>query len=570
MPLRAAFFDFDLTLSTIHVFNSLSSGASSVPPPYAKTERGQLARIAELDQTPQYRGQGGFAMVIFGGPGRVQQLQQMLSQARASGVQCFVCTKGLVGPVRKCLDQVGLLQFFSKVYGNIGDTYGATDYDRSATVLPADARFMGTPDSALVGSKQQLIGNYMRQYGLQPSECVFLDDTPDEVKSLQGVCATIQVNPQGLSQKEFTEFGRMAAAAPLAPQPMAAPTYQPPPPMPAKPPPAPALPMQQTAPAVTSTYTPPPMQQIASVTNTSYAPPTSWPATTSYVPPLPQPATSSYVPSPPQQTTSSYVSSPPQQTTSSYVPSPPQKTTSSYVSSPLPASHVTSHQQPSAQSSMPPMFQSIVSMFQPEVVPQPSKQSMTTPTNVTQSVGIPTATYTGQSTPMPPPLGAPMMTMPNSGVGAAVHETLSYMPPVQPMPLMQPMQTKGTQRYEPLAMQTSSRPVQPMPLMQPMQTMGTMQPMQTSFVAMPTYTRQPSLSETPFPFTAGTAGQEWNTSERQQEKTMSPPPSVAKPVNVATSDSSDDDFDDDSGDESRKRQQRRKKKKKNRDGCFCQ
>lgn len=31
---------------------------------------------------------------------------------------------GLVGPIQKMLDQLGLLRYFSEVYGNIGDAYG--------------------------------------------------------------------------------------------------------------------------------------------------------------------------------------------------------------------------------------------------------------------------------------------------------------------------------------------------------------------------------------------------------------------------------------------------------------
>ena len=29
-----------------------------------------------------------------------------------------------MGPIQKLLDQLGLLRYFSEVYGNIGDTYG--------------------------------------------------------------------------------------------------------------------------------------------------------------------------------------------------------------------------------------------------------------------------------------------------------------------------------------------------------------------------------------------------------------------------------------------------------------
>lgn len=46
--LHLAIFDFDLTLSAVHVYYALSGGDSGmpVPPPYARSERGQLAKVA--------------------------------------------------------------------------------------------------------------------------------------------------------------------------------------------------------------------------------------------------------------------------------------------------------------------------------------------------------------------------------------------------------------------------------------------------------------------------------------------------------------------------------------------
>ena len=40
-------------------------------PPFAKTDRGQLARLAEMDARPEFQALGGFSLAAFGGRGRV-------------------------------------------------------------------------------------------------------------------------------------------------------------------------------------------------------------------------------------------------------------------------------------------------------------------------------------------------------------------------------------------------------------------------------------------------------------------------------------------------------------------
>lgn len=155
MTLQLVVFDFDLTLSSVHIFNAVAGmGAlqkgtwklaashfevdrcepsiAEIPfatPPFAKTERGQLARLAEMDARPEFQALGGFALAAFGGRGRVGQLNSLLTELRQRGVECIICTRGLVGPVRRCLEQLGMLGFFTKVYGNIGAHYGTTEYD---------------------------------------------------------------------------------------------------------------------------------------------------------------------------------------------------------------------------------------------------------------------------------------------------------------------------------------------------------------------------------------------------------------------------------------------------------
>jgi len=217
MFLRLAVFDFDLTLSSVHVFNTLAGGNVShgfaIPPPYAKTERGQLALLADIDARPEYRSQGGFALGSFGGEERVGHIAALLDEFGRTGIECIICTRGLVGPVRKCLEKLGLTRYFTKVYGNIGATYGATEYDlRLPPASGNDSRFLGGPELAGWGSKQQLISRCMRERNLSASDALFIDDDPSEVKSLLGVCVTVQVqSTRGIAQWEFDSLRAWAS-----------------------------------------------------------------------------------------------------------------------------------------------------------------------------------------------------------------------------------------------------------------------------------------------------------------------------------------------------------------------
>lgn len=58
---------------------------------------------------------------LFSKPGNVVFLRGKMVGKTCSTSQLVA---GLVGPIQKLLDQLGLLRYFSEVYGNIGDAYG--------------------------------------------------------------------------------------------------------------------------------------------------------------------------------------------------------------------------------------------------------------------------------------------------------------------------------------------------------------------------------------------------------------------------------------------------------------
>jgi phosphoserine phosphatase len=143
--LKLAVFDFDCTLTKFHVFALLAGCATSsdklkreVPPPYARSEKGQMSRLRALDAN---WGPGAFALEALGGPIRVVQLQSLLKELRNHKVECMILSGGMETTIRLCLKQVGLLSQFSDVVGNTGCSMGTTDYHCSLQ-SPSDVRWL--------------------------------------------------------------------------------------------------------------------------------------------------------------------------------------------------------------------------------------------------------------------------------------------------------------------------------------------------------------------------------------------------------------------------------------------
>merc|ERR1719263_435778 len=134
--LKHVFFDFDQTLSRIHVFHALNR--------VANTERGQIQHLIELDAAGPWRyaaESGGieqdpqgcsWSCAVLGGPSRVEMLRTLLSELQSAGTRRTVITKGYVGVIKYILAAQKLDLFFEMVYGFIGHFYarnGMTQYD---------------------------------------------------------------------------------------------------------------------------------------------------------------------------------------------------------------------------------------------------------------------------------------------------------------------------------------------------------------------------------------------------------------------------------------------------------
>lgn len=205
-------FDFDQTLSAVHVFKSLAgwkderssqpqksalgSGRRKfqVPAPYACSELGQIRRIDELDRDEFSH--ESFAVAAFGGEARVQEVREHLQLLHDGGIQLVICSKGMIGPIRKCLTQLGMLHFFSQIYGNIGKSYGSTPYDKETLQeepTPEEKVFLGSPDMAGWRAKDKVISKLMTKMGLVSEQVVLVEDDPSEIRRASSMCLTLHV-----------------------------------------------------------------------------------------------------------------------------------------------------------------------------------------------------------------------------------------------------------------------------------------------------------------------------------------------------------------------------------------
>jgi len=224
--LRLIVFDFDQTLSSAHVFKALSGwggGAPSkggfvVPKPFASSEEGQVRRIDELNQT-KYLKTGGFAIEAFGGEKRVKEVRDQLQALKERNVEMVICTKGLVGAVRKCLEDLDLQHYFTEVYGNVGDNYGSSPYDNDVAKMPEREdlrRLLGSSTQSNWQSKAKLIARLMQKDRLSNHQVVLVEDDPEEIRKASRVCQTLFVKEaKGMTLEHFKALHAMHDGKPM-------------------------------------------------------------------------------------------------------------------------------------------------------------------------------------------------------------------------------------------------------------------------------------------------------------------------------------------------------------------
>merc|ERR1712151_1330346 len=179
-----------------------AEGDALLPPPYAVSEKGQLRRLLQAGEK--------FSISVMGGPARIAKLKVTLQTLKAMGIDIVVCSKGLVGTIRKILRDCDLLKFFRHVYGNIGDCYGSCGpWDRESEVswqLPADCYgLLGTMDCSYTGGKAAVIFELKRQQQLSRKQVYLVDDDENEIENARGTCSTFHVSGRCGLTEEFLD-----------------------------------------------------------------------------------------------------------------------------------------------------------------------------------------------------------------------------------------------------------------------------------------------------------------------------------------------------------------------------
>merc|ERR1712139_183076 len=219
------FFDFDQTISRIHVFKHLASEAL--------TETGQICKVTELDasgswcydadcRTVSEKEDAGetpccWSHAALGGSVRVELLRDLFTELHSAGTRLTVITKGYVGVVRYILEKEGLLDLFEEVYGFIGQSYGVRNYDRCNQ---KPSKYEGSKASEIHGKKCELIGDIMARQKVKSLEAVLVEDDLDEVASVKGICQSVHVSHRtGMLPYEINTIREMAGL-PLAKAPL--------------------------------------------------------------------------------------------------------------------------------------------------------------------------------------------------------------------------------------------------------------------------------------------------------------------------------------------------------------
>jgi len=198
-------FDFDETISISHVLKQLSSNGHGKS---ATSELGQLRLLDELDSAGN-NSVGSFARQAIGGEQRQAQLRRFLTSMRDRGVCLVVCSLGIAATVSKVLSQLGLLEFFSEVYGRGPGKYPPKPYDETQTIEanPSETKFLADTEHYKWKDKATVIEKLTERMRLNRSEVIFIDNDIEMLRKAQGLCWTVWVKMnEGMTKEHLEEM----------------------------------------------------------------------------------------------------------------------------------------------------------------------------------------------------------------------------------------------------------------------------------------------------------------------------------------------------------------------------
>ena len=166
-PLRIVFYDFDQTLSVIHIFHE-TKGVEDVS--------------GENDQ---------FFVDAFGGEGRIDRLKKHFERLAQAEVKCVIVSYGYTAVIKESLTRVGLIGFFK------------------------EEAIFGRDSEALIrfkGKKHKVISEEMDSESISYGEAIFVDDSKKNIDECEkdGTCHVLHVHERrGLTEKDlaFLEGG---------------------------------------------------------------------------------------------------------------------------------------------------------------------------------------------------------------------------------------------------------------------------------------------------------------------------------------------------------------------------
>ncbi|KAF4680233.1 hypothetical protein FOZ60_013847, partial [Perkinsus olseni] len=182
-PLRLAIFDFDQTISVTHVFKQLAGWVSAE----------EETESVEGDHHEKF----SWSIASLGGAARVETLRSFFrTLSEDKHVTLAIITRGNIGCVQLVLHNCGLLKYFTGgVFGNIGDRYGATEFDLSFANDVSLSSLEGDEDHASWSRKTDVIRRLMGDK-YEPNEAVFVEDDIKELRAAAKLCRGVYVREQ--------------------------------------------------------------------------------------------------------------------------------------------------------------------------------------------------------------------------------------------------------------------------------------------------------------------------------------------------------------------------------------
>jgi len=139
-------------------------------------------------------------------------LDETFTALKKNGCDLYVCSKGLVGPIRLTLDHAGLLGHFKEVYARISDYEPMDGYDRDTleggwTPPPDVAQHLGRTQAGNWSDKAKLCVKLAKAIGPDTPVMLVEDDKKEIDKGIKQNVDTCWVQERkGIQQGEVAQL----------------------------------------------------------------------------------------------------------------------------------------------------------------------------------------------------------------------------------------------------------------------------------------------------------------------------------------------------------------------------